>query len=110
MGHRSNPNKLHVARRKNIGRENCNTTIIYRLGGVNYLSTSLYGCSGRNKRLRKGFSLVWLAFMWVIWKSRNEKIYNNVVGVVEDAVDLIQRLSWQWHLSKNAKAPCLLYE
>ncbi|MCH80347.1 ribonuclease H protein [Trifolium medium] len=73
----------------------------------------LYGtlvCSGRNKRLRKGFSLVWLAFMWVIWRSRNEKIFNNVVGVVEDAVDLIQRLSWQWYLSKNAKVPCLLYE
>ncbi|MCI16926.1 pantothenate synthetase [Trifolium medium] len=73
----------------------------------------MYGtlvCSGRNKRLKKGFSIVWLAFIWVIWRSRNEKIFNNVAGVVGDAVDMIQRVSWQWFLNNTAKTPCLLYE
>ncbi|GAU38401.1 hypothetical protein TSUD_52260 [Trifolium subterraneum] len=26
----------------------------------------------------------------------NDKIFNEVAGVVDDAVDMIQRLSWQW--------------
>ncbi|GAU14204.1 hypothetical protein TSUD_307640 [Trifolium subterraneum] len=54
--------------------------------------------------------MLWLAFIWVIWRIRNDKIFNNVAGVVEDAVENIQRLSWHWFLSNTAKGSCLLYE
>ncbi|GAU29820.1 hypothetical protein TSUD_223660 [Trifolium subterraneum] len=70
---------------------------------------SLVGC-GSNKKIKKGFSIVWLAFIWVMWRSRNDKVFNNVAGVVEDALNHIQRISWQWFLSNTAKGPCLLYE
>ncbi|CAJ2654329.1 unnamed protein product [Trifolium pratense] len=70
---------------------------------------TLVGC-GRNKCVKKGFSIVWRAAIWVIWRSRNDMIFNNVAGVVEDAVGLIQRLSWQWFVNNMAKGPCLLYE
>ncbi|CAJ2634810.1 unnamed protein product [Trifolium pratense] len=70
---------------------------------------SLIG-SGRNKRMKKGFAIVWLAFIRTIWRARNDKTFNNVAGVVEDAVDLIQRLSWQWFLNNAATGSCLLYE
>ncbi|GAU51608.1 hypothetical protein TSUD_414400 [Trifolium subterraneum] len=66
--------------------------------------------SGRNKKIKKGFSSVWLAFVWVVWRCRNDKIFNEVAGVVDDAVDMIQRLSWQWFVSDSGRGPCLLYE
>jgi hypothetical protein len=66
--------------------------------------------SGRNKKIKKGFSSVWLAFVWVIWKTRNDKIFNNVRGEVDAVVDCIQHLSWQWFLNKVAEHSCLLYE
>jgi hypothetical protein len=69
----------------------------------------LVGC-GRNKRIRKGFSIVWVAFVWVIWKIRNDWIFSNSNETVEGALDLIQRLSWQWFLNKLAKSSCLFYE
>jgi hypothetical protein len=73
----------------------------------------LYGmllCSGRNKRVKKGFSTIWMTVIWVVWKLRNDRIFNNGNGVVAEAMDLIQRLSWHWFLNKSAKGSCLLYE
>jgi hypothetical protein len=65
---------------------------------------------GLNKKIRRGFSSVWLAYVWVMWKMRNDLIFNNTAASVEVAVDGIQRLSWQWFLNKVAKNSCLLYE
>ncbi|WJX29872.1 soyasapogenol B glucuronide galactosyltransferase [Trifolium repens] len=34
---------------------------------------------GSNKKRRKGFSVVWLAYIWAVWKARNDRVFNNVV-------------------------------
>jgi hypothetical protein len=65
---------------------------------------------GSNKRIKKGYSVVWLAYVWVLWKMRNDRIFNNVAAAVDVAVDDIQRLSWKWFLSRVAKGSSLLYE
>jgi hypothetical protein len=67
------------------------------------------GC-GSNKKRRKGFSIIWLAFVWAMWKVRNDRVFNNITVDTRSVVELIQRLSWQWFVSKTAKGPCLLYE
>jgi hypothetical protein len=66
--------------------------------------------SGRNRKIRQGFSSVWMAFIWVIWKVRNDRVFNNVVIDVPTAFDMVQRLSWKWFVNNSAKRPFLLYE
>jgi hypothetical protein len=46
----------------------------------------------------------------VIWKARNDRIFNSTNVNVDAAVDCIQRLSWQWFLNRVAANSCLLYE
>ncbi|KAK2420700.1 hypothetical protein QL285_031404 [Trifolium repens] len=54
---------------------------------------------GSNKKRRKGCSIVWLAFVWALWKCRNDYIFNNKVANAADLFDYIQRLSWKWFMS-----------
>jgi hypothetical protein len=65
---------------------------------------------GSNVKRRKGFSVVWLAFIWAMWKIRINLVFNNKPVFEAEVVDYIQRLSWQWYMSKIAKGLCLLYE
>ncbi|MCH84701.1 putative ribonuclease H protein [Trifolium medium] len=74
------------------------------------MSYGLLVGSGGNKKIRKGFSIVWLAFVWVLWRARNDRVFNNVGDSVDNVVERIQRTSWQWYLHKTAKGSSLLYE
>jgi hypothetical protein len=65
---------------------------------------------GSNKKRKKCHSMIWLAFIWGLWKYRNGRIFNNKPASVDEVVDYIQRLSWKWFLSNIAKNSCLLYE
>jgi hypothetical protein len=66
--------------------------------------------NGSNKKRRKGLSVVWLAFVWAVWKARNDRVFNNVMVDVPTVVDHVQRLSWIWFMNNTAKVPFLLYE
>lgn len=33
--------------------------------------------TGGNKKIRKGISIVWLAYVWVLWRVRNDRVFNN---------------------------------
>jgi hypothetical protein len=59
---------------------------------------------GGNKKIRRGFAIVWLAYIWVIWRVRNDRVFNNLAGNIDDTVDKIQRTSWLWYLNKTAKS------
>lgn len=64
----------------------------------------------RSKFLRRGAWLIWHAVVWVVWKSRNERIFNNKIIGVEEMVDQIKVLSWQWSLARLKIATCMFYE
>jgi len=68
--------------------------------GVNFVIPynlfSHYECwmrEARGKALRKGFALVWHATNWVIWRARNDKVFNNVSKVGEELLDEVKVLS-----------------
>jgi hypothetical protein len=65
---------------------------------------------GRDKISCKALILVWNTIMWVMWKNRNDCVFNDKQANIEDMVDEIKLLSWKWFLSGMAKGPCLLYE
>jgi hypothetical protein len=69
----------------------------------------LAGC-GIDKRGKKGMMLIWHAFVWTIWKTRNEKIFNNGVIDAEEMTETIKRVSWNWFIGRMANVSCLFYE
>jgi hypothetical protein len=73
----------------------------------------LYDCvseAAKNKRIRKGFRLVWHTVIWSIWRARNNFIFNNVVTAPLDLVEEIKVLSWRWSADRLKISPCLYYE
>ncbi|GAU40143.1 hypothetical protein TSUD_163120 [Trifolium subterraneum] len=63
-----------------------------------------------NKKIRKGYALIWHTTIWMLWKSRNDIMFSNGVIDVEKVIDDIKLLSWRWGLSRHSIPVCLFYE
>ncbi|CAJ2633603.1 unnamed protein product [Trifolium pratense] len=68
-----------------------------------------YGASS-NKKVRKGFLLIWHSTLWFLWKARNVRIFKNVIKVPREIVEEIKVMSWRWSVHRLKISPCLLYE
>jgi hypothetical protein len=66
--------------------------------------------SAPNRKVGKGFSLIWHTTVWMIWKSRNEISFANGVRDAGKVIEDIKRLSWRWGLSRRKFPICLFYE
>jgi hypothetical protein len=44
----------------------------------------------------------------VIWKERNDRIFNNGGVVIDETVDRIKAVSWEWFIGRAAKGPSSL--
>ncbi|AES97270.1 hypothetical protein MTR_5g048020 [Medicago truncatula] len=55
----------------------------------------------RNDRIRKGLRLIWHTTIWVLRKARNNKIFNNWNGGVDEIVEEIKIMSWRWMLERT---------
>jgi len=63
-----------------------------------------------NKKIVKGIRLIWHATIWLIWKARNDIIFNNKACEVMTIVKEIKLLSWRWSLERLKIPGCLYYE
>lgn len=63
-----------------------------------------------NNRIRKGLRMIWQAAIWVMWKARNNCIFNNEVTRWEEVVHEIKVVSWRWLLGRFQGPTCLFYE
>jgi hypothetical protein len=73
----------------------------------------LYDCfvaSAKSKLGRVGFSLIWHASVWSLWKSRNNCIFSNGVVDYGEVVEAIKLASWRWGISRHKIPVCLYYE
>jgi hypothetical protein len=64
----------------------------------------------KSKKDRNGLMLVWHTTLWLIWKARNDVIFNNLVKAAPECVEEIKVLSWKWSVHKLKISPCLYYE
>jgi hypothetical protein len=62
----------------------------------------------RNKKLRQGFLLIWLATIWIIWKARNNAIFANGLINPSELVEEVKVLSWKYVEPCEIKSEALL--
>jgi hypothetical protein len=73
----------------------------------------LFDCfseAGASNKFRKGLRLVWHTAIWVLWRARNNLIFNNIREDPVDIVEGIKVLSWRWSVDRLNIPPCLYYE
>jgi hypothetical protein len=83
-------------------------TIVLPNAVVSSLAVLLNCVKAKNQR--RGLCFIWNVYMWVLWRCRNDSIFNNVTVSAEDVIDQIKLLSWKWFVGRIAKGPFLLYE
>jgi hypothetical protein len=75
-----------------------------------FISFASFVGNGSSKKRKKGLAVIWHALIWVIWKVRNDRIFNNKLLSVEEVVDMVKVTAWRWFLGRVTKHPCLWYE
>jgi len=54
--------------------------------------------------------IIWLATIWVIWKARNDKVFNDVNFEVDVIVEEVKVLAWKWVMYRMYILVCLFFE
>jgi hypothetical protein len=63
-----------------------------------------------NKKMAKGFAIIWHTTIWSIWRSRNEVAFSNGVKDLVKVTEDIKLLSWRWRMARRSVPVCLFYE
>jgi len=66
-----------------LGLWGCLALILFSL----IICSPIWSVTATNKKLCKSLWLCWHATIWVLWKSRNDNIFNKVVNEVDEFVE-----------------------
>lgn len=75
-----------------------------------FIHSACWSDEANSKKIHRGFWLIWHAVIWVIWRERNDRIFNNKEKGVDEIVEEVKAMSWHWDLSKQKVASCLFYD
>jgi hypothetical protein len=64
----------------------------------------------RNGKIRRGYTLIWHATLWTIWRTRNNAMFASGVFSPREIVEEIKVVSWKWSLARLKVLPCMFYE
>jgi hypothetical protein len=79
-------------------------------GSISSFLEGFLASISKGKKSHKGILLVWHAVIWLLWRTRNEKNFQDKGNNVAELLDRIKRTSWEWLLAKKVNAPCMYYE
>jgi hypothetical protein len=73
---------------------------------------SIFNCllGERNKKVKKGFTMICCSVVWSLWRCRNSALFDSRGGLVVELVETIKVSSWKWWISDSSQHPCLFYE
>jgi hypothetical protein len=57
---------------------------------------------GGMKTRRSFLQLIWLLCVWLIWKERNDRIFNNIITPIKELVEKVKFHSYWWLRANNA--------
>ena len=60
--------------------------------------------------VKKGKGIIWLATMWVLWNTWNDKVFNEVNVEVDTIVEEVKVLAWKWAMYKVCIPVCQYFE
>jgi hypothetical protein len=68
--------------------------------------------SGRpiRKKIRKSLWMIWEVVVWVIWRARNDRIFNDKHALWIELVEEVKVVSWRWVLGRFNVPACMFYE
>ncbi|XP_057806196.1 uncharacterized protein LOC131021125 [Salvia miltiorrhiza] len=57
----------------------------------------MFGHCGRKKKIRKLLNMIWIGCVWMLWKKRNEKIFEGKESTVGEFIQEIKARTWGWN-------------
>jgi len=72
----------------------------YHIIGDHFLHFTYY--LGGLKTRHSFLKLIWLLCVWLIWKERNNRIFNNITTPIEELVKKVKFHSYLWLCANNA--------
>jgi hypothetical protein len=65
-------------------------------GNIWFHSSQFRGLGGISKNSRTAFTIIWISFIYVIWKDRNNKIFHNKADQIEMLAEKVKLQTFWW--------------